>query len=138
LLCVRLNWAPLHEVILPNARRADLLALRPDGRIVCIEVKSGLRDFLTDQKWPDYRDYSDALYFAVDPDFPRQLLPVEAGLIVAEGTDAEIAREAPDYLMAPARRRSLTQRFAHLAAMRLMARDDPTGMAELRAALLVE
>jgi hypothetical protein len=138
LLCVRLNWAPLHEVSLPNYRRADLLALRPDGRIVCIEVKSGIRDFLTDQKWPEYRDYADALYFAVDPDFPRELLPLDAGLIVAEGTDAEIARDIPDTPMAPARRRSLTQRFATLAAMRLAAREDPSGIAALRTALLVE
>ncbi len=39
-LCGRLGWAPLHEVPLPNGRRADILALRPDGGFVCIEVKS--------------------------------------------------------------------------------------------------
>ena len=47
-LCLRLGWAPLHEVALPNGRRADILALRPDGCFACIEVKSGPRDFLTD------------------------------------------------------------------------------------------
>ena len=36
-LCGRLGWAPLHEVPLPNGRRADILALRPDGGFVCIE-----------------------------------------------------------------------------------------------------
>src|ERR1700722_11471563 len=81
-LCGRLNWAPLHEVTLPNFRRADILALRPDGGFVCIEVKSGPRDFLVDAKWPDYRAYSDALYFAVDADFPQELLPQDTGLIV--------------------------------------------------------
>src|SRR5271165_6864166 len=74
-LCLALGWAPLHEVTLPNWRRADILALRPDGGFVCIEVKSGPRDFLTDTKWPEYRDFCDALYFAVDPDFPDDLLP---------------------------------------------------------------
>ena len=33
---------------LPNGRRADILALRPDAGFVCIEVKSGARDFLAD------------------------------------------------------------------------------------------
>ena len=53
-LCGRLGWAPLHEVRLPNGRRADILALRPDGGFACIEVKSGLRDFQTDTKWHEY------------------------------------------------------------------------------------
>ena len=52
-LCGQLAWAALHEVPLPNGRRADILALRPDGGFTCIEVKSGVRDFLTDGKWPD-------------------------------------------------------------------------------------
>src|SRR5579872_5362776 len=81
-LCLRLGWAPLHEVALPNGRRADILALRPDGGFTCIEVKSGPRDFLVDQKWPEYRDFADALFFAVDIDFPQALLPPDTGLIV--------------------------------------------------------
>jgi hypothetical protein len=85
LLCVQLGWAPLHEVPLPNGRRADILALRPDGGFACIEVKSGAHDFLADAKWPDYREFADALYFAVDIDFPQPILPAEAGLIVASG-----------------------------------------------------
>ena len=68
-LCLRLGWAPLHEVALPNGRRADILALRADGCFACIEVKSGPRDFLTDIKWQNYRDYADELFFAVDADF---------------------------------------------------------------------
>ncbi|RYE99030.1 MAG: DNA repair protein MmcB-related protein, partial [Oxalobacteraceae bacterium] len=35
LLCVRLGWSPVHEVPLPNHRRADILALRADGGFVC-------------------------------------------------------------------------------------------------------
>ena len=137
-LCGRLGWAPLHEVPLPNGRRADILALRPDGCFVCIEVKSGLRDFLTDLKWPDYRDFSDALFFAVDPDFPQELLPAETGLIVAAGLEADLLREAPSHPLPGARRRALLQRFAWLAAGRLAALEDPGGVADLRAALRVE
>jgi hypothetical protein len=137
-LCGRLDWAPLHEVTLPNFRRADILALRPDGGFVCIEVKSGPRDFLVDAKWPDYRDYTDALYFAVDADFPQALLPAEVGLIVTVGLEAELVRDAPSHPVPAARRRALLQRFAMLAAGRLAAVEDPAGFAALRAALRAE
>ncbi|MGE0222940.1 MAG: MmcB family DNA repair protein, partial [Acetobacteraceae bacterium] len=134
-LCVRLGWAPLHEVPLPNGRRADILALQPDGCFVCIEVKSGPRDFLADMKWPEYRDYSDMLFFAVDTEFPQSLLPAETGLIVAAGMEADLLREAPSHRLAPARRRSLLHRFASLAAIRLTAAEDPAGVADIRSAL---
>ena len=124
-LCRQLGWAPLHEVSLPNGRRADILALRPDGSFTCIEVKSGLVDFMTDSKWPDYRDFSDTLFFAVDADFPRDLLPADVGVIVTADGDAVLLREAPLHRLPPARRRSLTQRFATLAACRLENIVDP-------------
>ena len=89
---------------LPNGRRADILALRPDGCFACIEVKSGFRDFLTDLKWQDYRAFSDELFFAVDVDFPRELLPADTGLIVAAGLEAELLRDAPAHPLAGARR----------------------------------
>ncbi len=138
LLCARLGWAPVHEVPLPNGRRADILALRPDGGFACIEVKSGPRDFLTDAKWPEYRDYSDALYFAVDADFPLTLLPEETGLIVAAEGEAEMLHAAPAHPLQPARRRALLHRFAAIAATRLAVLSDPAGAAALRAALRVE
>jgi len=124
-LCRHLGWAPLHEVCLPNGRRADILALCPDGRFVCVEVKSGAADFLADGKWPEYRDFSDALYFAVDADFPLGLLPADVGLIVTAEREAEMLREAPYHPLAPARRRALLQRFALLAACRLENMVDP-------------
>ncbi|MDE2581770.1 MAG: MmcB family DNA repair protein [Rhodospirillales bacterium] len=137
-LCLRLGWAPLHEVALPNGRRADILALRGDGGFACIEVKSGPRDFLTDAKWPEYRDFADALYFAVADNFPLDLLPPETGLIVAAGLEAELIRPAPGHALAPARRRALLRRFAWLAAARLSAVEDPAGAADLRGALRAE
>lgn len=137
-LCLRLGWAPLHEVPLPSGRRADILALQPDGCFTCIEVKSGPRDFLTDLKWQEYRDFADTLYFAVDADFPRELLPPETGLIVSAGLEADMLRDAPHHPLPAARRRALLQRFALLAASRLSAMEDPAGVADLRAALRVE
>ncbi len=137
-LCARLGWAPVHEVSLPNGRRPDILALRADGGFACIEVKSGVRDFLADDKWPEYRAFCDRLYFAVDADFPAALLPDSVGLIVAVGLEADLLRDAPDHPLAPARRRSLLHRFATLAALRLAARDDPGWGAALRMALRAE
>jgi hypothetical protein len=137
-LCLQNAWAVLHELPLPNGRRADLLALRPDGGFVCIEVKSGIRDFLTDLKWPDYRAFCDALYFAVDTSFPLELLPDEVGIIVTSDREAEMIRAAPNHPLPPARRRGLLQRFATVAATRLSALEDPMITASLRAALRVE
>ncbi len=137
-LCRQLAWVALHELPLPNGRRADLLALRPDGGFVCIEVKSGPRDFLTDGKWPDYREFCDALYFAVDDDFPVAMLPESAGLIVACGREAEMVRAAPVHPLSAARRRALTHRFATVAAARLAALEDPAVTASLRSALRAE
>lgn len=137
-LCLRMAWAPLHEVSLPNGRRADILALRADGGFVCIEVKSGIRDFQTDQKWPDYREFCDHLYFAVDLDFPLELLPDDTGLIVAAGPTAEVIREAPEHKLPAARRTALLRRFALLAGGRLAAMEDPAGVLELRGERRVE
>jgi hypothetical protein len=137
-LCGRLGWVPVHEVPLPNGRRADILALRGDGGFACIEVKSGLRDFQTDSKWPEYREFCDALYFAVDTDFPLEVLPPDTGLIVAWQGAAEMLRTAPEHALSGARRRALLLRFAQIAALRLAALEDPGGVADLRAALRVE
>ena len=147
-LCGLLGWVVLHEVPLPNGRRADILALRPDGGFACIEVKSGPRDFLGDAKWPEYRGFCDALYFAVDDGFPQALLPEDAGLIVAcvgphclpvgVTVEAELLREASAHKLAAPTRRALTHRFAVLAASRLAALEDPAITASLRAARRIE
>ena len=137
-LCRQIGWVAVHEMPLPNGRRADLLALRPDGGFVCIEVKSGVRDFLVDTKWPEYRGFSDGLYFAVDADFPLEMLPGDTGIIAACGYEADILRTAPVHPLPPARRRALLQRFATVAASRLEALEDPMITASLRAALRVE
>ena len=113
-----LGYAPLAEVTLPNGRRADLMALGPKGQIFIVEVKSSVEDFRTDQKWWEYRPYCDAFAFAVGPEFPRDILPDEPGLIVADGFGGAVLREAPIEALAGARRKALTLAFARLAAMR--------------------
>src|SRR5579872_5136220 len=112
-----LGYAPLLEVGLPNGRRADIMALGPRGEIAIAEVKSGLEDFRTDRKWGDYLPYCDAFYFAVAPEFPREVLPGEPGLIVADGFGGALLRPAPATPLAPARRKALTSAFGRRAAM---------------------
>src|SRR6202000_3504765 len=73
-LFVALGYAPLAEVVLPNGRRADIMALGPRGEIAIAEVKSSLEDYRTDRKWGEYAPFCDLFYFAVDPRFPRQAL----------------------------------------------------------------
>jgi hypothetical protein len=126
-LLVALGHAVLREVGLPHGRRADLLALGPDDSFLIVEVKSHARDFLSDTKWHEYRDYCDRLFFAVDPEFPRALLPDDAGLLVADLYGGAVLREAPVHPLAPSRRRALLLRFARLAAGRLEGLVDPAG-----------
>lgn len=115
-----LGHAPLAEVCLPNGRRADLMALGPRGELTIVEVKSSPEDYLTDRKWGDYLPYCDAFYFAVAPEFPRELLPEEPGLIVADAFGGAVLRDAPAIPLAPARRKALTLAFGRLAAMRAL------------------
>jgi hypothetical protein len=117
-LLTALGYAPLSEVTLPNGRRADLMALGPKGQLFIVEVKSGIEDFRVDLKWPEYGPYCDAFAFAVAPEFPREILPEEPGLIVADGFGGAVLREAPVLPLAGARRKALTLAFARLAAMR--------------------
>jgi hypothetical protein len=117
-LLTALGYAPLAEVTLPNGRRADLMALGPKGQIFIVEVKSSVEDFRTDQKWWEYRPYCDAFAFAVTPEFPRDILPEEPGLIVADGFGGAMLREGPAAPLAGARRKALTLAFARLAALR--------------------
>jgi hypothetical protein len=120
-----LNFESLSEVPLGNGRRADILAVGRDGEIWIVEIKSSIADFRADQKWPEYREYCDALLFAVAPDFPSEILPADTGLILADAYAGEVARAAPRHPLSPARRKALTLSIARMAAMRLHARIDP-------------
>lgn len=111
-----MGLSPLAEFTLANGRRADIAAIDRKGRIAIAEVKSCRADFESDAKWPDYLDFCDMFFFAVDPVFPQQVLPSSEGLIVADAFGAMIAREAAPRPMAPARRKAVTLRFARQAA----------------------
>src|SRR5262245_53041429 len=119
------GFAPLGEVILASGRRADVMGLSERAEIWIVEIKSCLEDFRIDQKWPEYREFCDRFFFAVGPTFPREVLPVDTGLIVADRYGGEILRPAPDHKLTAPRRRALTLRLARTAALRLQAALDP-------------
>lgn len=124
-LLAALDFVCLSEFPLANGRRADLFALGRDGRCAIVEIKTSPADFRADRKWREYLPHADRFYFAVSPGFPLGLLPEEEGLILADRFEAAVLRQAIERPLAPARRRTLTLRFARLAAARLARRDDP-------------
>ena len=115
------------ELPLASGRRADLVALRHDGEIWIVEIKSSVEDFRVDRKWPEYRAHCDRLFFATAAHVPAEIFPEDAGLIVADAYGAELLREAPEHRLHAATRRSMMLAFAHAAARRLQALSDPTG-----------
>lgn len=120
-----LGLVSVAEMPLPNGRRADLMALAPDGEIWIIEIKSSLEDFRADRKWPEYLAFADRFYFATLPDGPVGAFPSEAGLILADAFDADILRRPERHALNPATRRKLLIGLARLAAGRLLAATDP-------------
>jgi hypothetical protein len=129
-LFARLGHATLPEFTLASGRRADVIALAPDGCLTIVEIKSSVADFRADRKWPDYRDFCDRFFFAVPETVPLEILPDSAGLIVADSFDAAILRDPPAHPLAGARRKAVTLRFARAAAGLLHALADPEARAE--------
>jgi hypothetical protein len=120
-----LRFSTLTELPLASGRRADVVALAADGTIIIVEIKSSLADFRADQKWPDYRAHCDRLYFAIADNLAPEIMPDDAGLIVADAFGAAVLREAPEHRLAAATRRAMLMRFAHAAAHRLHGLTDP-------------
>ncbi|GAM97529.1 transcription elongation factor [alpha proteobacterium U9-1i] len=111
--------ASVLEVPLANGRRADVMALAGNGEIWIVETKSCLEDFAVDSKWPDYLEYCDRFFFGVTEDFPRELIPGNVGLIVADGFGGAVLRASPLAPLSGARRKMVTLAFARIAAQRL-------------------
>lgn len=120
-----LGCAVLTEFTLASGRRADVAAIKPNGGIWIVEIKSSPEDFYSDEKWPEYRDYCDQLFFAVPPALDHGIFPVDAGLIVADQYGADILRDAPLHALASTRRKAMTLSYARVAAHRLHGLWDP-------------
>jgi hypothetical protein len=124
-----LGFAAVAELPLGSGRRADLVALGSGGEIWIVEIKSCLADFRSDQKWQEYRLYCDRLLFAVMPEFPANILPADAGLVIADAYGGTLVRDAPLHPLAAARRKAMLIRFGRAAAARLTNIHDP-GLSE--------
>jgi hypothetical protein len=120
-----MKFSTITELPLMSGRRADIVALGTDGVIHIVEIKSSIADFRADSKWPEYRLHCDRLYFAIPETVPIEIMPEDAGLIIADAYGAAIIREAPEHKLAAATRRALLMRFAHAAAHRLHGLTDP-------------
>lgn len=118
-LLAQMGYAAVTELTLATGRRVDILALGPKGEIIVLEIKSSLIDYRTDAKWAEYLDFCDRFYFAVPPEFPREVIPEEVGLVVADRYGAEILREGPVTTLPPARRKKLTLHAARVSARRV-------------------
>jgi hypothetical protein len=126
-LLLSLGFCCVSELPLASGRRADLVALRHDGEIWIIEIKSSVADFRADQKWMDYRLHCDRLFFATTLEVPCEIFPPDSGLIVADAFGASIVCEAPEHRLHPATRRALMLGYARAAALRLSTLADPDG-----------
>lgn len=123
------NFAALPEFTLASGRRADVMAISEAGEIWIVEIKSSPEDFRSDAKWPEYRDWCDRLFFAISTDMEPDLMPADAGLIIADGWGAEIIRHADAAILHAARRKAVTLAFARAAALRLHGLYDPMAQA---------
>lgn len=124
-LLAALSFAPVLELTLASGRRADIGAIGPKGELWIVEIKSCLNDYRSDTKWHEYYEYCDRLYFAVDSSFPVEILPADAGVIVADRFGAAVMRDAAEDRLSAARRKSATLNVARAASQRLHGLIDP-------------
>lgn len=124
------GFVSVEEFVPARGLRVDVMGLGPKGEIWVVECKSSRADFQSDGKWEGYLDWCDRYFWAVDQEFPTDLLPDGTGLIIADAYGGEIIRMAPEDKLAAARRKVLIQKFATHAARRLHSLRDPgAGMA---------
>lgn len=119
------GFSSLLEFVPTRGLRVDVMGLGPKGELWVVECKSSRADYMTDSKWQGYLDWCDRFFWAVDADFPIDILPDETGLILADPYDAEIVRYGPETPLAGARRKALSLKYARTAAARLQGFVDP-------------
>lgn len=121
----------VEEMALKNGRRTDLMGIDARGQVIIVEIKVARGDLLGDNKWPDYLEFCDRFFWGVPPGLDRGPLENEAyspercGVIVADGYDAEIVRQAALEPLASARRKAQVERLARIAMRRNTILTDP-------------
>ncbi|TNJ41787.1 MmcB family DNA repair protein [Phaeobacter sp. B1627] len=127
-----MGYVSVEEFVPDRGLRVDVMALGPKGELWVIECKSSRADYQSDAKWQGYLQWCDRYFWAVDMDFPTDLLPQDTGLILADAYSAEVIRMGPEQKMSAPRRKKLIQKFAMDAARRLQKLRDPRLGAEGR------
>jgi len=120
-----LGFSSIPEVSLPDGRRADIVAINNKGTVWIVEIKSSPEDFRTDNKWIDYKAHCDEFYFAVNSRFPKEILPQDEGLIIADRYGGDLLRNAEIDRISGARRKIVTLRSLETAARRQQVLFDP-------------
>lgn len=121
----QLGLSSLPEFAPTRSLRVDIITFGLSDEIWIVECKSGKTDFKSDNKWYGYLDWCDRYFWAVDRDFPVDILPSDTGLIIADPYDASILREAPLNKLSVVRRKKLMKLIAKTACGRLLAHSDP-------------
>lgn len=119
------GFSSVEEVVPDRGMRVDVMALGRKGDIWIIECKSSRADFQSDAKWQGYLDWCDRFLWAVDADFPTDLLPDDTGLIIADAYGGEIIRQGQENKLSASRRKAVLHKFADTAARRLHVLRDP-------------
>lgn len=119
------DFVSVEEFVPERGKRLDVIAVGPRSEIWVIECKSSRVDYHSDRKWQGYLEWCDRYFWAVDQDFPTDLLPEGTGLIIADAYSAEIIRMGPEHKLAGARRGVLMRKIARDAARRLHGLRDP-------------
>ena len=70
------DFGCLEEFVPKRGLRVDVMALGPKGELWVVECKSSRADFMCDAKWQGYLDWCDRYFWAVDQDFPTDLLGI--------------------------------------------------------------
>lgn len=121
----QLDFVSVEELVPARGLRVDVMGLGPKGDVWIVECKSSRADFKADHKWHNYLEWCDRFFWAVDTTFPIELLPDDAGLIIADAFGGEVVRMGMESKLAPARRKVMTMKFARHAALRAQSARDP-------------
>ena len=121
----QIGLSSLSEFSPARGLRVDIITLGMANEIWIVECKSCQSDFKSDKKWQNYLDWCDRYFWAVDANFPIDILPPDTGVIIADAYDASILREAPLNKLSAARQKKIIKSIAKSACNRLLTNTDP-------------
>ena len=121
----QIGLSSLSEFSPTRGLRVDIITLGMSDEIWIVECKSGQNDFKSDKKWQNYLDWCDRYFWAVDANFPIEILPSDTGIIIADAYDASILRDSPLNKLSAARRKKIMNSVARSACNRLLLHTDP-------------